>query len=91
MITVREEGRGKRRQQFGVKWLMEVGANQADHVGPGIDQALRHPVDAVTQMIGGAEDAVANLIRDARARREGARNRGARDARASRDVLRRDK
>ena len=88
--AVREERRGKRREQLGMKGLMKIGANQPDDVGSGVDQTLRQPVDAIAEMIGSAQDTFADLVRNARARRERARNCRAGNARAFCDVCRRN-
>ena len=84
--TIGEKRCGERRQEFGMKRLLEIGAHQADQVRAGIDQALRQAVDAIPEVVGRAQNALARLGRNARARRESARHRRTGNAGAPRDV-----
>jgi hypothetical protein len=59
--ALREQRRGERRQELGVERLLKVGANEADHVRAGVDQALRQAIDAIAEMIGGAQDPLAGI------------------------------
>ncbi|MEO5771331.1 MAG: hypothetical protein ABIQ29_04615 [Burkholderiaceae bacterium] len=57
-----------------MKRLLQIGADQPDHVRARMDQALRNPVDAITQVFGGMKDALAGLARYARPGSEGTRD-----------------
>src|SRR5450755_2769654 len=70
---VREQRPGERGEAFGVEWLVQVGADQADNIGLRNGQTLREPVDAVAQASCGVENARADLPRYARTRRKSAR------------------
>jgi hypothetical protein len=57
----------ERRQKLGMKRLVEIGADEADDVGARVGEALREPVDAITEHSGSFEDPRPHVAGHARA------------------------
>src|ERR1700680_812348 len=84
--AIGKQSRRKRGEDFGVEGLVDIRADQAHDVGTRTGEALRESVDAIAKMSSSSENACADFVRYARARRKSARHGRTRHAGALRNV-----